>query len=321
MQTTPRFALTVGPVQYWWPRATLLDFYARLADTPVDTIVLGEVVCSRRHEMKLADWMALARELRAAGKDVVLATQVLVMGEAELRAARECVAQGEFRIEAGDASALQSLRECGDSTAFVLGPHVNIYSREALVEHAVLGAACWVAPAELALDAVARVNPPAKPVAGPAGDIATEVFVFGRLPLAFSARCFTARHHRLRKDACAFRCLDDPDGMALRSGDGENFLCLNGTQVQSAGVHALLAGPAALREAGVSRLRLSPCSRDFARAVEQFDALYNRAADPVTVRAVLQSLDLPGPLVDGYAHGRPGMTMLRTMAASVPDLP
>jgi collagenase-like PrtC family protease len=147
----------------------------------------------------------------------------------------------------------------------VLGPHINIYSRAALVEHAGLGAGRWVAPLELALDAVARINPADDRVAGPAGPIATEVFAFGRMPLAFSARCFTARHHRLSKDACDFRCRDDADGLLLES-DGQPFLVLNGIQTQSASLHCLLDELDALHSAGASSLRLSPCSQGFAGA-------------------------------------------------------
>ena len=42
----------------------------------------------------------------------------------------------------------------------------------------------------------------------PAG-METEVLAFGRLPLAVSARCFTARAHNLPKDQCDFRCATD----------------------------------------------------------------------------------------------------------------
>jgi collagenase-like PrtC family protease len=55
-----------------------LNFYAELADSPADTVVLGESVCARRRELRLDDWLALGRELAAAGKQVVLATQALV---------------------------------------------------------------------------------------------------------------------------------------------------------------------------------------------------------------------------------------------------
>ncbi|MBI5256302.1 MAG: U32 family peptidase [Burkholderiales bacterium] len=302
--------LTVGPLQYWWPRAQTMAFYADVAESPARTVVLGEVVCSRRNEFKTEDWLAIGRELVAAGKQVVLATQALVMSEAELRTLRRVAEQGEFAVEAGDVSALRvlaGLHAAGQAQPFTLGPHINIYSREALEEHAVLGAATWVPPLELALDAVSRINPPATPVAGAAGPLRTEVFGFGRMPLALSARCFTARHHRLNKDECDFRCRDDADGLLLRTTEGEPFLVLNGIQTQSAALHCLVGQGAALRAAGASAVRLSPCSDGFARVLALFDAVLNHGAPAAAAQAELATLGPPGRRVDGFARRRPGM--------------
>ncbi len=305
-----RVALTVAPLQYWWPRERLLDFYAEVADGPADTVILGEVVCARRRELKHEDWLALARELREAGKEVLLATPTLVMGEADLRLVRALAQQAEFAVEAGDASALGVLVQAAEPT-FALGPHLNIYSQEALREHAVLGATRWCAPAELALEAVARINPAQAPVPGRDGPLATEVWAFGRLPLAFSARCFTARHYGLNKDNCDFRCRDDADGMTVRSGDGRDFLCLNGTQVQSAGVHTLLEPPDALAAAGIGRLRLAPCAQGFGRVLDVFDAVYRGAMPLRDAHDALAELPLPGAMIDGFARARAGMDALR----------
>lgn len=303
--------LSIGPLLYWWPRSAVMEFYAQVAEGPAQRVVLGEVVCSRRNEFKLDDWIALGRELAQAGKQVLLATQALVMSEAELRTLRRVAEQDEFAVEAGDASALRVLAAARDArparAAFTLGPHVNVYSRAALVEHAALSADTWVPPLELALDAVAAINPPAEPVHGPAGAVATEVFGFGRMPLAFSARCFTARHYRLAKDACEFRCRDDADGLPVASSDGRPFLVLNGIQTQSAGLQSLLGGGGALRAAGVRRLRLSPCATGFDRVVELFDQVLNRGGSLAAAQAELATLGLPGELVDGFAHGAPGM--------------
>jgi collagenase-like PrtC family protease len=310
MKTAPgtRMSLTIGPVLYYWPRTSLLGFYADIAESPADTVVLGEVVCSRRHEMKLDDWLDLARDLAGAGKEVVLATQALIESESDLRTLRRIAANGDLLVEAGDASALNVLSEAG--APFVLGPHINVYSRPALVEHADLGAVRWVAPAELALDAVAAVNPVDAPVtrrADPSRPIDTEVFAYGRLPLAFSARCFTARHHRLSKDQCDFRCRDDADGLLLSTDDGRPFLVLNGIQTQSAAQHCLVGDAAALRAAGVSRLRLSPQSGRFADVVASFDNVMNRGADAGEALELLGRIALPGGLANGYAHRRPGL--------------
>ncbi|KQY88380.1 protease [Pelomonas sp. Root1444] len=291
--------LSIGPLLYWWPREALLNFYADLADAPVRSIVLGELVCSRRNEIKFDDWLAIARELRAAGKEVRLATMALVMSEAELRTLRRVCEQDEFPVEAGDAAALQVLSRAR-RRPLTLGPHLNIYNFAALGEHAALGADRWVAPVELSLDAVGRINPQPS-------SIATEVWGFGRLPLAFSARCFTARHHRLQKDDCQFRCRDDADGLLLKTGEGEDFLALNGIQTQSAALQCLIGHGAALQEAGVSLLRLSPCGGHFLRVVELFDAVFAQGGCAQDALAELRALPLPGRLVDGFARRQPGL--------------
>ena len=300
------FGLTVGPLLYWWPRTQTLAFYAAVADSPADTVVLGEAVCSRRNEFKHEDWLALARDLRSAGKQVVLATQALVMGEAEVRAVRRLAEQDEFALEAGDATALAALvqaRQTGPRPPFVIGPHVNVYSRAALAELAPLGAACWVPPVELPLDALARVNPEADRVAGPAGAVQTEVFAFGRMPLAFSARCFTARAQNRPKDECGFICGDYPDGITLYSREDQPFLTLNGIQTQSAAVQNLLPHIGALRSAGVDILRLSPQSQDFPAVIRAFRA----ALDSGDAATSFPEPSLPGGYCDGYLRGEAGI--------------
>jgi O2-independent ubiquinone biosynthesis protein UbiV len=293
-----RIAITIGPVLYYWPRETLMHFYAEVADSPVDTVTLGEVVCSRRHEMRTADWLDLARDLAAAGKEVVLATQALIESEADLRLIRRQCEQRELLIEAGDLSAIGIAQQAG--LRFVLGPHVNVYSRAALEEYRRLGATRWVAPIELPLAGVREIN-------GDRPPLPTEVFAYGRMPLAFSARCFTARHHCLPKDACDFRCRDDADGLVLATGDHQPFLVLNGIQTQSAAQQCLVAEGDALRAAGVTRVRLSPASRQFGEVVRRFDAVLNEGSDAREAEAWLASIAPPGGLANGFAHGEAGL--------------
>lgn len=301
LNTAPRMALTVGPLLYYWPRAALLHFYAEVAESAADAVVLGEVVCARRHEMQPADWLALARDLTDAGKEVLLATQVLIESEADLRALRrtaEQAAQHGFMIEAGDASALNVLVE--SNVKFALGPHINVYSRATLAEQVRLGATRWVAPVELSLATIGQINMPAPLVP-------TEVFAWGRMPLAFSARCFTARHHHLSKDQCDWRCRDDADGLLLSTTDGQPFLVLNGIQTQSAAQQCLIGDAPALRAAGVTRLRLSPSSQRFAEVIASFDQVMNHGADAAQALAAVSALSLPGGLANGFAHARPGL--------------
>jgi len=294
----PRFELSVGPLLTYWPRRQLTDFYALLADLPVATITLGEVVCSRRHEMKAEDWMALARDLAAAGKEVVLATQALIESEAELRTMHRLANQDEFLVEANDAAALAHLA----GRRFVIGPHVNVYSGAALDELAALGAVRWVPPIEVPLEAMAAVNPPGRTPA-----VATEVFAFGRMPLAISARCFTARHYGLSRDECGFRCIEHPDGLTLRTQDDEPFLALNGLQTMSARLMCAVPEHEAILASNVRRLRFSPVSTGFDSVVRAFDRVFNGGADPDAEVKSLAGLGLPGGLADGYLRRRAGV--------------
>src|SRR5690606_35782502 len=99
-----------------------------------------------------------------------------------------------------------------------------------------------------------------------------ELFAFGRLPLALSGRCYHARHHGLHKDSCRFVCDRDPDGMEVRTLDGDGFLAVNGIQTLSHAVQVCDAAPDELAAAGVKALRLSPHSCDMVAVACAFRA-------------------------------------------------
>ena len=287
--------LSLGPLLYYWSRDDVLAFYDEAKNWPVARVYLGESVCSRRHLLRLPDWLALAEQLAAAGKEVVLSSQTLIESESDLKTLRRMVADGRFRVEANEWGAVRLLSEAG--VPFVAGHTLNIYNPETLDVLAGLGAQRWLPPVEMSRDALASLLERA-----PAG-IETEVFVYGRLPLAYSARCFTARHYNLPKDDCQFRCLDHPDGLALATREGEPFLTLNGIQTQSAGVYNLIGELPALREFNITSLRLSPQSHHMGRVADAFQAALRGEQTAANGLARI----MPGPAVDGYWHGRAGL--------------
>lgn len=286
--------LALGPLLYYWPRETVLGFYAKVACAPVDTVYLGEVVCSRRHELSFEDWLAIGERLAAAGKEVVLSAQALTESEGDLKLLRRCVANGRFRVEANDWGAVHRL---AGTPGWVAGPHLNVYNPPTLALVAKLGATRWVAPLEATRELVAGMRTP---------DMEAEVFGFGRLPLAHSARCFTARRYNRQKEDCGYACLDFPDGMALATREGKPFLAVNGVQTLSAGAYCLAEEIDALRAAGVGLLRVSPQSRGTAEVLRALRAACDGHLSGFDARKALAAL-APGRLWNGFWHGRPGM--------------
>ncbi len=297
--------LALGPLQYYWHRDTVFEFYQAMAETPVDIVYLGEVVCSRRHELRASDWIDIARMLQEAGKQAVLSTLVLLESTADVADMHKIVRDEEFLIEANDMGAVHNL---AGKRAFVAGPQLNVFNADTLAWMADLGATRWVMPLEMKRSDLAALLR-----ARPAG-LQTEVFAYGRMPLAFSARCFTARHYNLPKDDCGFRCIEHPDGQLLQTREKEAFLVINGTQTQSARVHNLIADLPALRAAGVDILRLSPQSRHMDAVIAAFDAARRADAPGREALARMRPL-MPAAPCNGYWHGRSGMDLIEHVPA------
>ena len=292
--------LSLGPLLYYWSREATFNFYEAISHTPVDIVYLGEAVCSRRHELRLSDWLDVAQMLKDAGKEVVLSTQVLLESGAEVGTMHKITGNGDYSVEANDMGAVQCL---AGKVPFVAGPHLNIYNLPTLQWMAGLGATRWVIPLEMKRSDLAVIQQGL-----PAG-MQTEVFSYGRMPLAFSARCFTARHRNLPKDDCRFSCLDHPDGLMLKTREHEEFLVLNGTQTQSARVYNLVDALDDMQDLGVDVVRLNPQSQDMAEVIAVFDAARKRTLGPKDALARLQPL-MPDRGCNGYWHGQPGLDQI-----------
>lgn len=297
--------LALGPVLYYWPKEKLLEFYEQISTTPLDIIYLGETVCSKRHALNTADWLDLAERLSASGKEIILSTMALLEAESELKTLRRLCENGRFTVEANDMSAVRLLSE--RKTPFVLGTGINVYSDRTLRFLAGLGAKRWVMPVELSRQTLATIQ------AGRPEGVETEVFAYGRMPLAYSARCFTARYHNLPKDDCQYRCLDDPEGLTLRTREDQAFLTLNGIQTQSAQTNNLLAELAELRELKVEVLRISPQAQGTETVIESFAACLNGQRDPLEAAQALNAA-LPYGACAGYWQGQAGLKQVAEMA-------
>src|SRR5690606_7807904 len=186
-----RMKPSLGPALFYWTREKLQNFYAEMLEQPLDIIYLGETVCSKRRAFSLDGWLGLARELREAGcqAELVLSGLTLIEAASELSSLRRLCNNGELLVEANDIGAVQMLNE--SRLPFVAGPALNIYNGQALAELIDMGMQRWCPPVEcsgaLVRDSLQQLD--TLGVARPE----VELFAYGHLPLAYSARCFTAR--------------------------------------------------------------------------------------------------------------------------------
>ena len=294
--TGQRPRLTLGPILYYWPREQVLDFYDEVLETPVEVVYLGETICSKRRLMRPEDWWDLAERVTASGREAVISTLALIESEGELKTLERQCADQRFLIEANDLAALDFL----EGRPFVAGTSINLYNQRTLGFLAARGLKRWVMPVELgretAVDLIRH---------RPAG-VECEVFAFGRLPLAYSARCFTAFNNGTGKDQCEFRCGEHPDGLLISTQEHQAFLALNGIQTQSAATHNLLPLLGELGGLGVDLVRISPQSQHTATVVRTFAACLDGQLAVAEGQTTLRGL-VPTGLVDGYWTGAAGI--------------
>lgn len=286
--------LTLGPLLYHWSPDRIVDFYARIADeAPVDRVCLGEAVCSKRAPFTDKILPEIAERLARAGKEVVLSSLALVSTKRERRILAD-LAAGDGLFEINDPTGLRFL----SGRHFGVGPFVNVYNEATLEWLESRGAAFVCLPPELPLEAV-------RAIAAAAHVAEIEVWGFGRIPLAISARCYHARLSGLSKDGCQFVCERDPDGLALTTMSGQPFLAVNGVQTLSHTYACALGDIAALARGGIVSLRLSPQEVDMVAVADLFrDACDERIA-PADAVAVLREI-CAAPLSNGFLAGTAG---------------
>ena len=289
--------LTVGPNQFFWKKEDWSHLYENLAATPVERVVLGELVCSKRLPFYQDAILPAVEELLNAGKEVLLTSLALVTLKRERKMTAELAETG-VEVEINDLTALAQLPK---GARFGVGPLVNVYNEGTLTWLASRGATRICLPPELPLASVATL---AK--AGQDAGVAIEVWGHGRIPLAISGRCYHARLHGRIKDNCLFACEDDPDGLEVDTTDGKPFLSMNGVQTLSDSCASMAHQIEALQEAGVSALRLSPQSTGFIETCKLYRQRLNGtlSADDLATELVRASHGMR--LSDGFLTGARG---------------
>lgn len=291
--------VALGPVLYYWPKQTIETFYQTALNSSTDIIYLGETVCSKRRELKTRDWINLAKELNQEGKEIVLSSMALLEAPSEITALKQLCENGDIAIEANDMGAIQLLSS--RNIPFVCGPAINCYNAHTLKLFVKQGMFRWVMPVELSRDWLIKALDDSEKL-GIRDQFEVEVFAHGHLPLAYSARCFTARSENKSKDDCALCCIKYPQGRTTHTQDDQQVFVLNGIQTQSGYCYNLLNDVDSMRNL-VDVVRVSPSSLDSLQTVELFQSNINNE------QLNRQHMKLNNLQCNGYWHQIAGLSL------------
>lgn len=299
--------LSLGPVLFKWPAEQWRDFYFQIADeAPVKRVYIGEVVCSKRTPFIEPLYDEVIERLQKAGKDVVFSTLAQITIKRDRKLIKEAAQRDDIMVEANDTAALPYLQ----GRVHMIGPYINVYNESALSLLAKRGATHICTTPEVPPSALAVLIE-----TGRAHDVTVETQVFGRMPLALSARCYSARAHERIKDNCQFICDEDPDGKTLSTMEGQPLVTINGIQTLSYTCLNLAREAADLRDMGVSLLRISPHSAHTPKVCRIFDEIVQGHITGEEALDKLAPLSLDMPFANGFYYRRPGYEWLDKKAA------
>lgn len=292
-KSKPRANLSIGPILFHWPSDKWRDFYFRIADeAPVDKVYIGETVCSKRAPFYEPIYTEVAERLQKAGKEIFFTTLAEVSVRLDRRTVESLCSLENAMIEANDVSALWHL----SGRPHAIGPFMNVYSEDTLSFLVSKGAKHFCLPPEIPSSAIEVLGKKAAELG-----VTLETQVYGRVPLALSARCYHARAHGRTKDACMFVCEQDPDGMELKTLSGKPFLAINGIQTLSHTCLNLAQELPELEKMGVDTFRISPHTHDMVRTAEIFRRTLDKKIS--AKGAILQLEKMSGmPFSNGFYH-------------------
>jgi len=294
--------LTISPILFHWPAEKKRDFYFKIADeAPVDTVYLGEVVCSKRMSFFEPYYAEVTERLENAGKKVIFSTLSEVMLKRDRKSVEGFCEIEDREVEVNDTSALWHI----SGKPHRIGQYMNVYNEETIEFLSGKGATHFTLPAELPSSSIKLMAKKAKQL-----KVGLEVQVFGRVSLALSARCYHARAHDRIKDNCEFVCEKDEDGMELKTLDKKPFLSVNGIQTLSYNYLNLINELEEMKKVGVSNFRLSPHTQDMVEISKIFRNVLDNKVAVKEAEKQLGKLKIPAPFSNGFFHGESGCSYI-----------
>ena len=301
--------VTLGPIPFLWEKEKILSFYKEISETPVSTVYLGEVICSKRSVLGIDTIEAIAHMLSDAGKEVVVSTLGLITHRDELNFI-ESLCRLPLNIEVNNIGALNL---CPDKSRVIGGPHLAIYNAPTAKFLAGLGIQRIVFMPELSRQAIESLS-----LSVPS--VEKEIIAFGNLPLAFSWRCYTARALNLSRTNCAIVCKKYPSGMPLETMEGMALFNINGTQLMSEQKVCMIEQIDILRTLGIGHLRIIPQEHHTSDIAEIFSKTIAGVLDrPAALEALKRFA--PAGVSNGWFYGRAGWEYVDKASAKISAAP
>ncbi len=288
--------ITLAPIPFYWSKNAVFEFYQQIKTLPVNRVCLGETICSKRRELRFDDWLEIGNMLAASGKDVVMSTLALLEAESEMRYMQRVCSQSDFGIEANDLAAVEALHALGKS--IIGGPFLNIYNAHTLKLLVKDGLTHWSLPVELGR---ADLEEMLNQIKQQNINVKTELMVHGYLPLALSARCFTARALGRQKDDCKRICIDYPTGFEVDSQEDQRLFNINGIQTLSGKVLDLLDQMPEIRALNLDSIRICPSQYDMSEIIRAYDQAVQGSQHP-------SKPSIDAGICNGYWYGKEGMS-------------
>jgi O2-independent ubiquinone biosynthesis protein UbiV len=135
--------ISIGALAGNWTRSRTMAFYDAVALSSADIVYIGSTINSATAGLQKRDCLAVARELAAAGKEVVLSVRAAA-GELDADSSSAWIADSTLPVEVSDVRTLQMLAA---KVPLVIGKGVPCASRATLMQLVGLGAKRWVTPA------------------------------------------------------------------------------------------------------------------------------------------------------------------------------
>lgn len=208
--------ISLAPPPFFMEKKKLLRLYDLATTSPIEIIYLGETICRKRAPLDFRELISLAEKLRNIGKEVVLSSPLLINSEQNSDYLEKIVDIDDFAIEANEMTAVS--RMITRNKKFICGNGIHIYNNHSFKLMTSMGMFRWQPPNELDLNSVIKIsdNTP----------VATEITIYGKKILAFSARCFSAYAKNKNRENCSFACKNGEN--ELKTLDGNKILTTNG---------------------------------------------------------------------------------------------